>query len=469
MGALPREVPKVAILVDFGSTYTKVVAVDLDTPAILGIAQHPSTVDTDVTIGLERALAGLRSMAGPHARLRLASSSARGGLRLVAIGLVPELTAEAARQAALGAGAKVVKVFAHELTRADIAEIESLRPDLVLLAGGTDGGNRDAVTLNARMLAGSDLAAPVIMAGNRVARDEVKRLLELGGKRCYVTANVLPELDQLDVEPVRGVIREVFVRHIVEAKGLDRAKGIVGDIIMPTPTAVMGAAQLLSLGTPDEPGLGDLMVVDVGGATTDVHSIADSPPGNGLVARGLPEPLAKRTVEGDLGVRVNAQSVVELAHTHDLRVDLAAALRVPEARTRSDYLAANTDVLASTADELRLEVVMASACVDIAVERHVGHVKETYGIHGPVQLLYGKDLRRVKALIGVGGVFAYGKDAGEILHAGLARSDRPHSLRPESPALYHDASYVFYAMGLLAAREPTIALRLLKKALVQHG
>ena len=461
--------PKVAILVDLGSTYTKVVAVDLDKAAILGRAQHPSTVETDVTIGLERALAGVTAIAGSDVRLRLASSSARGGLRLVAIGLVPELTAEAARQAALGAGAKVVKVFSHELTRSDIAEIEALGPDLVLLAGGTDGGNRDVITLNARMLAGSADAAPVIMAGNRVARDDVKQLLEHGGKRCYVTSNVLPELDQLDVEPVRGVIREIFVRHIVEAKGLDRAKRMLDDIIMPTPAAVMEAAQLLSLGTADEPGLGDLMVVDVGGATTDVHSISASAPGKGLVARGLPEPLAKRTVEGDLGVRVNAQSVVELAHTHDLRVDLATALRVPEAVARSDFLAANTDALASTAKESRLDLAMASACVDIAIERHVGHVKETYGTQGPVHLLYGKDLREVKALIGVGGVFAFGTDQRAVLRAGLARGDLPHSLRPDSPVLYHDASYVFYAMGLLAAREPAIALRLLKSALVNHG
>jgi uncharacterized protein (TIGR01319 family) len=307
------------------------------------------------------------------------------------------------------------------------------------------------------------------MAGNRVARDAVEKVLHGAGKRCYVTKNVLPELDQLDVEPVRAVIREIFIRHIVEAKGLDRAKRMIDDIIMPTPAAVLEAARLLSLGTADEPGWGDLMVVDVGGATTDVHSISTAAPGKGMVPRGLPEPLAKRTVEGDLGVRINAQSVVELGHTHELRGDLAAALRVPQARAHSDYLAANTGVLASTAEESRLDVTMASACVDIAIERHVGHVKETYGIHGAVQLLYGKDLREVKALVGVGGVFAFGAQPREVLRAGLARADLPHSLRPQTPALYHDASYIFYAMGLLALREPAIALRLLKTSLVNHG
>ena len=461
--------PNAAILVDFGSTYTKVVAVDLDRAEILATAQHPSTADSDVTIGLERALAGLRGVSTADVRLRLASSSARGGLRLVAIGLVPELTAEAARLAALGAGAKVVRVYSHQLTPADIDEIDALQPDLVLLAGGTDGGNREVITLNAAMLARSNLAAPVIMAGNRVARDAVEQLLRGAGKRCYVTTNVLPELDQLNVEPVRAVIRETFIRHIVEAKGLDRAKGMIDGIIMPTPAAVLEAAQLLAQGTADEPGLGDLMVVDVGGATTDVHSISSAPPGRGLVPRGLPEPLAKRTVEGDLGVRVNAQSVVELGHTHELRTDLAAELRAPQAKVRSAYLAANTGALALTADELRMDVTMASACVDIAMERHVGHVKDTYGIHGPVQLLYGKDLRDVKALIGVGGVFAFGTEPRAVLRAGLGRSDLPHSLRPQTPALYHDAQYVFYAMGLLASREPAAALRLLKKSLVNHG
>ncbi|MFT3821179.1 MAG: methylaspartate mutase accessory protein GlmL [Rubrivivax sp.] len=459
---------RLAVLVDFGSTYTKAVAVDLARPAIVARAQHPSTVDTDVTVGLERVLDTLRREAGGEVELCLASSSARGGLRMVAVGLVPELTAEAARQAALGAGAKVVKVYSHELTRADLAEIEGLRPDLLLLAGGTDGGNREVITRNARALAGSALAAPVIVAGNRVARDEVLALLEAGGKTCHPTANVLPELDRLDVEPARAVIREVFVRRIVDAKGLDRARGRVDEIIMPTPAAVMQAAQLLSQGTAGEPGLGDVMVVDVGGATTDVHSVAAGAPGEGLVPRGLPEPMAKRTVEGDLGVRVNAHSVIELAATRELRPDLAAALRAPGARERGDYLAAHTEVLAASEAERRLDVAMASACVDIAVERHVGHVQEAWGIHGPVRLLHGKDLRAVKALVGVGGVFAYGAAPWAVLEAALGRADLPHSLRPAAPLLLQDAGYVFYAMGLLAAREPDIALRLLKQALTRR-
>lgn len=459
--------PKLAVLVDFGSTYTKAVAVDLERPAVLARAQHPSTVDSDITIGLDAVLADLQRQAPGDLRLCLASSSARGGLRMVAVGLVPELTAEAARQAALGAGAKVVRVFSHELTRGDVAEIEGLRPDLLLLAGGTDGGNREVIVRNARTLADSRVEAPIIVAGNRVARDEVVALLQQGGKTCHATANVLPELDRLDVEPAREAIRAVFVQRIVDAKGLDRALARVDGIVMPTPAAVMDAAQLLSQGTADMPGWGDVMVVDVGGATTDVHSVADTAPGEGLVPRGLPEPLAKRTVEGDLGVRVSAQSVIGLAQARDLRPDLARQLAAPGARERGDFLAAHTEVLAASEVERQLDAAMAAACVDIAVERHVGHVQEAWGVHGPVRLLQGKDLRRVKALVGVGGVFAHGADPWPALQAALPRADLPHSLRPSAPALLCDAQYLFYAMGLLASREPAIAQRLLVQSLVR--
>ncbi|MDX1514360.1 MAG: glutamate mutase L, partial [Gammaproteobacteria bacterium] len=148
-----------ALLIDFGSTYTKLRAVALDPPALLGTSQGPSTVDSDVTRGMELALDALKNELGelPKFRYRLACSSAAGGLRMVTVGLVRELTAEAARQAALGAGARLVGTFAQHLTRADIAGIEGLAPDILLLAGGTDGGNRDVILHNARALAESGI------------------------------------------------------------------------------------------------------------------------------------------------------------------------------------------------------------------------------------------------------------------------------------------------------------------------
>ena len=152
-----------ALLIDFGSTYTKLRAVDVEGRRLIGTGQGPSTVTTDINVGMRAALADLERRVGalPRWRYRLASSSAAGGLRMVTIGLVRELTAEAARRAALGAGAKLVGTFAYRLTHSDLDEILRLRPDIVLLAGGTDGGNMEVVLHNAAALGASGLACPI--------------------------------------------------------------------------------------------------------------------------------------------------------------------------------------------------------------------------------------------------------------------------------------------------------------------
>jgi uncharacterized protein (TIGR01319 family) len=160
---------KAALLVDFGSTWTKLRALDLEGGRLLGSAQAPSTVASDINVGFDAALRALGERIGglPGFAYRLASSSAAGGLRMVTIGLVRELTAEAARQAALGAGARLVGSFAYRLTASDVAAVEALAPDIVLLCGGTDGGNREVIRHNAHALAESARRCPVVVAGNR--------------------------------------------------------------------------------------------------------------------------------------------------------------------------------------------------------------------------------------------------------------------------------------------------------------
>ena len=133
---------KAYLFIDFGSTYTKITAVDIDKEEILGTARGITTVETDITDGLHQ---GLEEMFAKTGKLEfskvLGCSSAAGGLKMVAIGLVPELTAEAAKRAALGAGAKVLGVYCGELNEYEIDEIRALKADIILLAGGTDGGN----------------------------------------------------------------------------------------------------------------------------------------------------------------------------------------------------------------------------------------------------------------------------------------------------------------------------------------
>ena len=450
-----------ALLIDFGSTFTKLRAVDLDAAEIIGSGQGPSTVATDVSEGLRQALADLERRMGrlPAFKHRLACSSAAGGLGMVTVGLVPELTAEAARRAALGAGAKLTGAFAYRLTAADLKAIEALKPDIVLLAGGTDGGNRDVIVANARRLAESADRCPVVVAGNRDVAEEAAAALRAAGRPVTVTENVMPEFGALNVEPARAAIRRVFIDRIVHAKGIDRAARMFDAVLMPTPAAVLEGARLLADGVEGRPGLGPLVVVDVGGATTDVHSIAEGQPTReGVVPHGLPEPYVKRTVEGDLGMRINAKAIAEAAGLDALAA--AAGLDTARVRDLLDELAANVERLPASGEERRLDRALAEAALRIAVARHAGSITIVQMVTGPVSMQTGKDLSDVKTLIGTGGVLAHGEGAEAMLARCLADPKEPQSLRPKAPKLYIDRDYLLYACGLLAEKEPKAALTL---------
>jgi len=448
-----------ALLIDFGSTYTKLRAIDLDRRRIFGSGQGPSTVATDITIGMKAALADLEQRIGalPQFRYRLASSSAAGGLRMVTIGLVRELTAEAARQAALGAGAKLVGTFAYRLTAADVEKLSALAPDIVLLAGGTDGGNSEVVLHNAAALGKSALACPIVYAGNRTAADEARALL--ASKIVIVTENVMPEFNLLSIEPARSAVRQVFIDRIVHAKGIDRARSMFDSVLMPTPAAVLEGAKLLADGANGRGGLGPLLVVDPGGATTDVHSVANGEPSvPGVIPQGLPEPRVKRTVEGDLGMRHNAATIVEAAGlTH-----IAADARIDEARiaTLLARIARDMECLPQTAEEIAFDQALARAAVKLAARRHCGTVETVYTVTGPVAVQHGKDLSSVNAVIGTGGAVVGSRDPRAVLAMALADPAEPLSLRPKKPRLLLDRHYLLYACGLLGTVEPQVALEL---------
>ncbi len=455
----------ITLAVDFGSTYTKVVAIDCDDEVLIGVAQSPTTVGDGVMVGLDRALLRLEERSGVKRgdiAVRVASSSAAGGLRMVAIGLVPDLTAEAARRAALGAGAKVLRAFAYELSRRDLEEIARIQPDIILLSGGTDGGERKTILKNAAALASARPKAPIVVAGNRAAEDEVEAILCGAGLEYTIVENVLPELDRLNVEPARAAIRAIFMNRITHAKGLDRAEAFVGRIAMPTPMAVLEGARLLSTGG-GACGMGDLVVVDVGGATTDVHSIGSGAPSTpGLVPRGLPEPFAKRTVEGDLGIRVNAPTIVETAGAERVMGALEGRLQRDALLARVRQLAAEVDRVPRDDLDHDLDAALATIAIDAALERHAGRVSTVYTPMGAVQLLHGKDLSAAASVIGTGGVFAYGRNPRRILEAACYDPHSPTSLRPRDPRLLVDRRYIFFAVGLLAPVAPRAAANVMR-------
>jgi len=452
---------KAALLIDFGSTYTKAVAVDLESAEILGTSQGPTTVERGIMVGLHETLHRLHRTTGKMEYSRkLACSSAAGGLRMIAAGFVRELTAEAAQRAALGAGAKVHAVFSDGLDEDDVNAIRTIDPEIVLLSGGTDGGNREILLHNAGKIAAVPLRATVVVAGNRKAGREACRILREGGREVVLTDNVMPALNVLNVEPAREAIRSVFMKRIVSAKGLDDALSFVDGILMPTPMAVLRAARFLAGGVHGRDGMGDLMVVDVGGATTDIHSVADGAPTGRAVWKGLPEPREKRTVEGDLGLRCNAASVLGKAGGESILRH--AGLQEDDDGDLRNYVArivSATDHVPACDRESAFDKGLAKAAVSIAMARHAGSIEEAYFADGRVEIQKGKDLTAVKTVIGTGGVFSRGTNGFDVLEG--ARYDRrePFSLRPRQPDLYLDHRYILFAVGLLLEAAPETAFR----------
>lgn len=451
------------LLIDFGSTYTKVTAVDTEAEVLLGTAAAYTTVQTDISEGLSHALEKLEAQTGKlDFAARYACSSAAGGLRMIASGLVPELTSEAAKQASLGAGAKIVKVYSFELTEDDIEEIDRLRPDIFLLVGGTDGGNSDCIRHNAQMLAACKADFPVIIAGNRTAARACQRSLE--GRQTFICENVMPKFGVLNIQPAQECIRALFLNRIIQAKGLSHASKLISGILMPTPSAMMRAMQLLAEGCEGEEGIGELMALDVGGATTDVYSIADGmPKEGGTVYKGLPEPYVKRTVEGDIGMRYSIGGIVEAASLK--KVASLAGLTPERAQALIDDLAKHTEKVPDSEETERLDYALACCACETAARRHAGYMEETYNMTGKVFVQTGKDLRTVRQMVVTGGSLIHTKRTGEITSHAFYDPADPMSLRPIKARVLVDRRYILAAMGLLSEYEPQTALRIMKKEL----
>ena len=459
---------KSVLLIDFGSTYTKLTAVDVENACLLGTANAYTTVQTDINEGLQKALAALEEKIGClQYDAWYACSSAAGGLRMATSGLVPELTGEAAKLASLGAGAKVESVYAFQLTQDDLEEICRAKPDIFLLVGGTDGGNTECILHNARMLASIQPKFPIVVAGNRTAARECQQILE--GCEVYICPNVMPKFGVLNIEPTQKQIREIFLHRIIQAKGLSKASDLLSDIMMPTPSAVLQAVDLLAQGCDGEAGIGELVAVDVGGATTDVYSIADGMPTQmNTVFKGLPEPFSKRTVEGDIGMRYSIQGVVDAAGLQ--RIAQLSGLPAERVTQLVTDLKEHTDKVPAGDPELeRLDYALASMAIEEAVKRHAGTIEETYTLMGKTYVQEGKNLTGVKNIIVTGGSLIHTQRTAEIAANALYSPVQPASLRPIKADVWVDRSYILAAMGLLAGYCPQTALRIMKKELEHHG
>lgn len=456
------------MLADFGSTYTKVSLVDPQEGKLLAREQASTTIGSDLMDGYAAALASAQRALGDvsEPECELAASSAGGGLRVTAVGLVADLTAAAARQAALNAGARVGSVLAGSLDDEQLEELRFSRPEIVLFAGGTDGGRADLVLENARRLAAATLSAHFVVACNADVAADVAELLGENGAEVEVADNVMPQLGKLDIESAREAILRVFLEHVIGGKGLSASDEFAAMVKMPTPEAVLEATRLLSRGTEAERGVGGVLVVDVGGATTDVHSDrpmeAATP---GIEAPLLPPPATLRTVEGDLGLRSGAPGVAAADSRwlqEEAEIDEGALGRAVSAR------AEDPKWIPRAPEESRLDRLLAVGCVAHALRRHCGTMLLSRGENGvPTLVRDGPDLREVETIVGTGGVFANRDDGSTILAGAL---DRPaaRSLAPRNPSLALDSNYLLAAAGLLAADDPDAGMRLLRREVIDR-
>ncbi len=457
------------LLVDFGSTYTKLTAVDMIKEEIIATSKSHTTVETNVLDGYESALENMRQKFNIDIDFDeiIACSSAAGGLKMAAVGLVETLTVEAAKRACLGAGAKVESIFTSHLTNADIKQIIENKIDIILLAGGTNGGNTECILFNANKLAEANLNIPIIVAGNKNCNDEIETLFVKNKVEYQICDNVMPRVNELNVDNAKEAIRKLFANKIIEAKGIKKAEEKIGSVIMPTPEAVLVAAERLAKGYDDERGLGDIVIVDIGGATTDIHSIGYGyPKKQNVVLKGLAEPFAKRTVEGDLGMRYSAMSIYSALENISTK-KYFGDMTLEEIKIQCQKRLDDVESLPSTKEEIEFDNSLAKTCTDIAISRHVGTLNVEFTPLGKLYYQYGKDLTEFKYIIGTGGVIVNNENPKEILMQTLGTEENSIELRPKTPKYLVDKEYVLSAIGILATKYPKKAIKIMKKNLLE--
>ncbi|HEY7175594.1 MAG TPA: glutamate mutase L [Micromonosporaceae bacterium] len=459
MRHVPEAGARLVVCGDVGSTYTKLAVVDAATGRLAATAAHPTTIATDVLDGLAAATSRVAD-ALPGADLSdvLLCSSAGGGLRLAVVGYESLVTAEAGHRVGLSAGARVVHVAAGPLTTAGVAALRGARPDVILLVGGTDGGDAEVLLHNASRLASARIRIPVVVAGNVDVRDRVVELLAARGVASVPTENVLPRIGVLNPLPARAAIRGVFLSHVIGGKRLSRGRWnghrFVDLVKGPTPDLVLTGVEVLA----DDLGV-DLVVVDIGGATTDVYSVLTPDPeqSTGPRAEVAGTLWRSRTVEGDLGMRWSATGVMAAAESErllDANAPIDAGLDAAAARR-----AADPDLLPVTDAERAEDVRLAELAAIVALRRHA---RGDAGTAGRPR----KDLRDVRLVVGSGGVLrhATADAAGTVLGGPL------HDLAggwplPRRAQTVVDSAYVLAAAGLLAFDFPETSRQLLRSEL----
>lgn len=452
------------LVFEIGSTTTLVNAftdLDTDNPVFVGGGQAPTSVaQGDVTIGLQEAIKDLEKqtgITGPYTSM-LATSSAAGGLKMTVHGLVHDMTVKAAKEAALGAGANIKMITSGRMRQTDLLKVKEIDPNIILLAGGVDYGERDTALHNAEMILSLGLNIPVIYAGNIENQAEIKLMFDQAGQsdQLFIVENVYPSIDELNVLPTREIIQKVFEDHIIHAKGMEKIRDMIDSKIIPTPGSVMLATELLA----EE--LGDVMTIDVGGATTDVHSVTE---GSEEITRLqiAPEPTSKRTVEGDLGLFLNRTNLLNLIN----QPELIKKTGLSEAEL--EHLLQDYQAIPVSDEEKRLVFALTEVAAIVSTHRHSGGLKDLYYTGGKKSVAIGKDLTNIHTIIGTGGALTRLPETKQILTS-IPQSNPGNKLLPGVGVdVLIDHDYIMASLGVLSMTHKAGALRLLKQTLNLTG
>jgi uncharacterized protein (TIGR01319 family) len=443
---------KIDLLVaEIGSTTTVITAYQLMEKSVKIIAQTESytTVDKgDVTIGIEKALKDMEEKIKDKISWEkfLATSSAAGGLSMTVHGLVYDMTVRAAKEAALGAGAILKYITSGKLRENHLKQILKIKPKLILLSGGVDYGEEETVLYNAELLSNLSLDIPIIYAGNTAVKEEIEEIFKEKNKNIIITENVYPKIDHLNVEPARKIIQEVFSKHIIHAPGMEKIYDVVDEEVIPTPAAVMNTTELLN------ELYGDVLTVDIGGATTDIDSVTDGSPEIQKILVS-PQPRSKRTVDGDMGIYVNAHNVVEMIGKEQIKKDFE----------NYEEILKNISPYPQNDEQEKFAAYLAKFCFLTSLKRHAGRIDYIFTPTGRKKVAQGKDLTAVKIIFGTGGILSRSKYKKEIFESlKQLKNSEDLLLPPKDVTLAYDKNYIFANIGVIANLDKEIAKKILQ-------
>lgn len=441
------------LLVDVGSTYTKLHLVDTNKNVILAGASSYTTVETDVREGFNKAYKKLREISDVKYDKILGCSSASGGLKVIAIGFSKSLTTDAARLASLSSGARILNVYSYELKDEQVEEIKSAGADIIVLCGGTDHGNRDNIIYNAKKLAKGSVKTPVVVAGNIDTHEEIRDIFNKADVPCDFTENVMPTTNTINYRPLRQTIGDLFIKTIAHAKGIDLLSKDF-EILLPTPVAVQKAMSVYAKYLEKV-----ILSVDIGGATTDIHSIGKTYYGEeNVISPPIDEPYEKRTVEGDMGMRYSATALYESVGDEPF-----LKFGIKDAKEKTEFRFNHTNYIPDNDEDLFFDNVLCYIATHTSLMRHVGHIKKIKTPTRTIYEQYGKDLRPAEMFIGTGGSLINSDDPKKILSA-IRDLDEKYLINRDVKC-YLDKEYILSSAGLISTVDEEASYKLLKKYL----